>query len=49
MTLFGEVANALNRDNLRNTSYDFNRTGRVFGATDTLLPIVPSVGFVIEF
>jgi hypothetical protein len=49
MTLFGEVANTLNRENLRNSSYGFNRTGRVFGATDTLLPIVPSVGFVIEF
>jgi hypothetical protein len=27
----------------------FDRTGRVFGATETLMPIIPSAGFVLEF
>jgi hypothetical protein len=49
VTLFGEVANALNRQNLRNVPYGIDRTGRVLGPTDTLLPIVPSAGFVVEF
>jgi hypothetical protein len=49
VTLFGEVANALNRQNLRNVPYGVDRAGRVSGPTDTLLPIVPSAGFVIEF
>jgi hypothetical protein len=49
MTLFVEVANLLNRDNLRNVPYGVDRTGRVFGGTDSLIPILPSAGFVIEF
>lgn len=49
VTVFLEVANALNRRNLRNVPYGIDRTGRVFGATDSLLPVVPSAGFVIDF
>jgi hypothetical protein len=49
VTLFAEVANALNRRNVRNVPYDIDRTGRVIGGTDALLPILPSAGFVIEF
>jgi outer membrane receptor protein involved in Fe transport len=49
VTLFVEVANALNRDNLRNEPYGVDRLGRVFEPTGSLLPIIPSAGFVIEF
>lgn len=47
--LFVEGANALNRSNMRNTPYGHDAGGRVFGAMDTLMPIVPSAGFVVEF
>ena len=49
LVVFVEVANVLNRQNLRNTSYSIDRAGRVFDLTGSLLPIVPSGGFVIEF
>jgi hypothetical protein len=49
VTLFVEVANALNRRNERNVPYSVQRNGRVSGVTDSLLPIVPSAGFVVEF
>jgi hypothetical protein len=49
LVLFVEVANVLNRTNLRNTSYFVDRTGRVFDTTESLMPIVPSGGFVFEF
>ena len=49
ITLFAEVINALNRTNARNVPYGVDRSGRVLGATDSLMPILPSVGFVIEF
>lgn len=49
MTLFAEVANVLNRRNERNVPYSVDRNGRIAGVTDSLLPIVPSAGFVIEF
>ena len=49
ITLFGEVINALNRTNLRNVPFSVDRRGRVSGATDSLMPIVPSVGCVVEF
>ena len=48
MTLFVEVANVLNRRNMRNVPYGVDRTGRVMGGTDALMPILPSAGFVIE-
>jgi hypothetical protein len=49
VTAFAEVANALNRRNERNVPYSVDRNGRVAGATDSLMPIVPSAGFLIEF
>jgi len=51
LTVTGEVLNLLNRENLRYEgfdSFDIN-TGRVFGRLARVLPIVPSVGAVIEF
>jgi len=49
LTLFVEVANVLNRRNVRNVPYGFDRTGRVFGGTDSMLPVLPSAGFVVDF
>jgi CarboxypepD_reg-like domain len=49
VTLFVEVANVLNRRNERNVPYSVGRAGQLNGVTDSLLPIVPSAGFVIEF
>jgi hypothetical protein len=49
IVLFVEVANVLNRDNVRNASYFVDRAGRVFDTMESLMPIVPSGGFVIEF
>jgi hypothetical protein len=48
-TVFVEVANVLNRRNERNVPYAVGRNGQLNGVTDSLLPIVPSAGFVIEF
>jgi TonB dependent receptor-like, beta-barrel/CarboxypepD_reg-like domain len=49
LVVFVDVANVLNRTNLRNTSYSIDRAGRVFETTESLMPIVPSGGLVIEF
>jgi hypothetical protein len=49
VTLFAEVANALNRRNERNVPYSVDPNGRISGVTDSLLPIVPSAGVVVEF
>jgi hypothetical protein len=49
LVLFVDVANVLNRTNLRNASYSLDRAGRVFDTTESLMPIVPSGGFVFEF
>jgi hypothetical protein len=49
LVVFVDVANILNRTNLRNTSYSIDRAGRVFETTESLMPIVPSGGLVIEF
>ena len=50
LTLFAEVVNVLNRDNVRFTPPSINtttrRATRVF---DSMLPVVPSVGILIEF
>lgn len=51
LTLFAEVVNLTNRDNLRFdqlTSFDA-RTGRARPAFDTMLPVLPSAGMVIDF
>jgi len=49
LVLFVDVGNVLNRTNLRNSSYSIDRAGRVFETTESLLPIVPSGGLVVEF
>jgi TonB dependent receptor/CarboxypepD_reg-like domain len=49
LVLFVEVANVLNRTNLRNASYFVDRAGRVLETTESLMPIVPSGGFAFEF
>ena len=49
LVLFVDVANITNRENLRNVPPFVDRAGRVFGTTESLMPIVPSGGFVIEF
>jgi hypothetical protein len=49
VTVFVEVANALNRENQRNVPYSVDRNGRIGSPTDSLLPIVPSAGFIVEF
>ena len=49
LVLFVDVANIANRENLRSIPSGVDRAGRVFGATESLMPIVPSGGFVIEF
>jgi hypothetical protein len=49
LVLFVEVANVFNHTNLRSTPFDVDRAGRVFNSTQTLMPIIPSAGFVVEF
>jgi TonB dependent receptor-like, beta-barrel/CarboxypepD_reg-like domain len=49
LVLFVDVANVLNHTNERNASYFVDRAGRVHETMESLLPIVPSGGFVIEF
>ena len=50
VTLFGEVANLLNRENFRQNppGIDF-RSGRAFGPLQPMFPIVPSIGATLEF
>ena len=49
IVLFVDVANVLNHTNVRNANYFVDRAGRVFETTESLMPIVPSGGLVIEF
>jgi Carboxypeptidase regulatory-like domain len=50
LTLFAEVINVLNRANYRFEPPSVNLTTRAVSAPfDSMLPIVPSVGFLIEF
>jgi hypothetical protein len=49
LVVFVDVANVLNRTNLRNASYSVDRVGRVFETTESLMPFVPSGGLVFEF
>ncbi len=50
LTLFAEVMNLLNRDNVRFTPPGVNtRTGQVTGLFESMIPIVPSAGLLIEF
>ena len=50
LTLFAEVINLLNRDNLRFDPPSINPvTRRATGLFETMLPILPSAGVLIEF
>jgi hypothetical protein len=50
LTLFVEVLNALARDNVRATSPGINvRTRQVFDLFETMIPIMPSAGILLEF
>lgn len=50
LTLFAEVMNVLNRDNVRFNPPGTNaRTGAVGNPFEKMIPIVPSVGILIEF
>jgi hypothetical protein len=47
--VFVDVANILNHTIVRNSSYSVDRRGRVFATMESLMPIVPSGGLVVEF
>jgi hypothetical protein len=50
LTLFGEVMNVLDRDNVRFNPPGINTTtGRASGLFESMIPIVPSAGILIEF
>jgi hypothetical protein len=50
LTLFLEVVNVMNRDNYRPNSPGINiNTGRVFGPLESLFPLLPVAGVLIEF
>jgi hypothetical protein len=50
LSLFAEVMNATNRDNVRFTPPSVDgRTGHVSGLFESMIPIVPSAGILIEF
>ena len=50
MTAFVEVINVLNRDNVRyNPPSIDSRTGRAARLFESLIPIVPSAGILVEF
>ena len=49
LTLFVEVLNVLNRTNARPSGYFVRPTGEALGVTETLFPILPSAGILIEF
>ena len=50
LTLFVEVMNVLNRDNVRYETPGVNgRTFQAFGMFATMIPLIPSAGILIEF
>ena len=50
LTLFIEVVNATNRENFRPTGYGINLVSRrVFGPVETVFPLLPVAGVLIEF
>ncbi len=50
LTLFAEVMNLLNRANVRFSPPGINtRTGQASGLFETMIPIVPSAGLLVEF
>lgn len=49
LTLFAEVMNLLNRDNVRFSPPGVNaRTGRATGLFESMIPVVPSAGILVE-
>jgi outer membrane receptor protein involved in Fe transport len=51
LTLYGEVINVTNRENIRFLSFDGvnGTTQRAFVTTDRVFPIVPVAGVTLEF
>lgn len=49
VTLFAEVLNALDRDNIGRTTGSIGTTGVVSGFTESLFPRIPSAGIRLEF
>ena len=50
ITLFVEVLNVLDRENVRYTPPGVNlRTGQAFGLYESMIPRVPSAGVLVEF
>jgi hypothetical protein len=50
LTLFGEIINVLDRDNVRSNPPRIDgRTWRVSSLFETMIPIVPSAGVLVEF
>jgi hypothetical protein len=50
LTLFGEIMNVLDRDNVRFNPPRINTTtGRASGLFESMIPIVPSAGILLEF
>lgn len=49
VTLFAEVLNALDRDNIGRTTGSIRTTGVVSGYTESLFPRIPSAGIRLEF
>ena len=49
LTLFAEVLNALDRDNIGRTTGAIRTTGAVSGFTESLFPRIPSAGIRVEF
>ena len=49
LTLFVEVLNVLNRSNLARSPGVLRPNGEVSGAFESLFPILPSAGLLIEF
>jgi hypothetical protein len=50
LTLFAEVLNAFARDNVRMTPPGINvRTRQAFGLFETMIPLMPSAGILLEF
>jgi hypothetical protein len=49
LTLFAEVLNVLNRENVGRTDGTVRTIGTVTGFVETLFPVLPSVGIRVEF
>jgi hypothetical protein len=49
LTLFAEMLNVLNRENVGRTDGTVRSNATVTGFVETLFPILPSVGIRVEF